>query len=107
MHHTVNPSPTQHALEAHCCICGRCPVLHLAEKREEPEHPYGSGPELCELPRTPYSGSPTSENLPSRYFVNKPPADVPETAGWHHNHAGPRLHRPQLAAWPRLKPGGI
>jgi hypothetical protein len=42
----------------------------------------------CELRRTPYSGSPTSENLPSRYFVNKPPADVPETAGWHHNDGG-------------------
>jgi hypothetical protein len=28
------------------------PVLHLAEKREGPEHPYdGSGPELCQLPR--------------------------------------------------------
>jgi hypothetical protein len=30
---------------------GECPVLHLTEKREGPEHHYGSGPELSDLPR--------------------------------------------------------
>jgi hypothetical protein len=43
---------------------GRCPVLHLAEKREGPEHPYGRGPELCEFLRTPSPRS--SQNSPSR-----------------------------------------